>query len=1153
MDQVKPFAEEVWVLPDLMPAEAMPAFIFDFIVSRGIEVIHLMNSRIGFDLLPDLASLPHPPSVVVQLHVEEVDKSGYVRYVTTRYGNLVDRFSISNEHVASAVRGYGIPAGKVEVIYTGVDADEEFSPTAHAPAEELDDARLQVLFGARITDQKDPLLMAEVAAGLRDRGVDFQIHVVGEGDLEGALRSRLAELELGDSVVIHPPTPGLQGWYAACDVLLMTSKFEGIPCALFEAMAMGTPIIAPALPGISELLSEDEDGLIEDRAAAAPYVDALAGLAADPKRREAVGAELRARAKRRFSVRQMAALHEDLYRQLAAARPRPASAPAPLPEPLRFINRAVLETPLVSVLIPHYNQSLVLGECVESVRAQDYPQVEIVVVDDASTEVESVDLLAELERDEDTTVVRLTENGGPSRARNAGLEHCRGRFVLPVDADNLLIPDAIEKLVAQLNSAAEDVGFIYPNLDFFGNRDEYHKAPPYNLFSLLHANFCDTCSLIDREVFDAGLRYHEGIHLGHEDWEFALALAERGVRGEPAGVPTIRYRKWGFNRSDMVDHSSADFRESFLAEVSHFEGHEARIKAIESPALSLLALAPLEPGTEKTAEILGSLARQSCIDLELVVDADERDFDQAAAPPVRRFPAGTPIETLERGLGCARGSYVALTADGGGALLADPTFAEKALRRFDLSADLAAIVLWDAGANVDFQVAVPAGEGGADPHAVIWRRRFERDLPYGLVADPAAPVESIVRLLSGAGLEVEWRHLPSPDRVPAAATDTANWTGMPADPAQATDPHGLNPPEQLLLPGRGGYEVQRWEATPSWIPPLSAVAIRYREHFSDYRPVLPGEPPATLYREHFLGVLRSTGVQGTRKLVAVGDTYRALERDEWRKVGEDAIEIGYLEEAPLPGFDAIALAVHRASGNHVLVSLPEDPILAEVDVIEHLGFADPFPLRPREVPEGKLALGLVGLVKSVDLETRRHRYGVGGFPRGERIGELGGLAESGLQGEMPLWIIDDYVVTAAYSPPLGKPAARRALGWAAEPVRWRGFATPADRAKVMVRRAIQGGQSRARLGRLLPGPDRDPDGWLFSSPRPGMQPLYASHHPVTADQLLTRSAEDAAQMGYENLQLLGFMRPEAPLTGSLDQQPVGMPWARHAGHVPLSS
>ena len=101
------------------PARMMPALIFDLIHTRGIEVLHIMNSRLAFELLPDLAALPRPPVVVVQLHVEEPDRSGYVRYVTTRYGNLVDAFSVSSRHLADAVEGYDVPAAKIHVIPHG--------------------------------------------------------------------------------------------------------------------------------------------------------------------------------------------------------------------------------------------------------------------------------------------------------------------------------------------------------------------------------------------------------------------------------------------------------------------------------------------------------------------------------------------------------------------------------------------------------------------------------------------------------------------------------------------------------------------------------------------------------------------------------------------------------------------------------------------------------------------------------------------------------------------------------------------------------------------------------------------------------------------------------------------------------------------------
>lgn len=1157
LGEVTPFAEEAWVLPDLMPAEQMPEFIFDFLQSRDIRVIHLMNSRLGFDLLPDLACLPNPPSVVVQLHVEEADKSGYVRYVTTRYGNLVDRFSISNQHVAGAVKGYGIPDEKVRVIYTGVDAEEEFSPDLATPIEDLADDCLQILFAARLVEQKDPLLMVEVATALRERGVRYQLHVVGDGELEKQLKQRVAERKLTEQVKFHPPTPGLQGWYAACDTLLLTSKFEGVPCVLFEAMAMGMPIVAPDLPGIRELLDDDDDNLIAQRDSVQAYVEALARLADDPERRDALGNGMRDRAKKHFSVQQMAASHGELYEELFAAQKKAPAEPSPsLPAPMRFCDRPVAGKPRVSVLVPHFNQSRFLGECVESIQAQSYPDVEIVVVDDASTEHGAAAVLDELGNREGVTVIRQAENRGPSHARNVGLESCSGRYVLPMDADNLLLPEALEKLVEQLSAAGEDVGFVYPNIQYFGNREDYYEVPEYNLYTLLYGNFCDTCSLLDREIFDAGIRYSEEIRLGHEDWEFFLRLAAHGVRGEGARVPTVRYRKWGFNRSDLVDHAPDDFRDDVLAKISPFRGRETEIKAQESPSLSIVPLSVIDVEGDAGRELASSLSAQSCIDVELVGRFDGEWPLANGLPPTRRLPAtlaASPFEAVRQGLERARGSFVAVTAGTARALLADPAFVAKVLGRFAAAGDeLDAIALVDAGADggYSFSPAPPDREAAsAKVHTVIWRRRVEQVFPWGLHADLGDPIPSLLQQLSGAGAQVEWRHLPFLE--PGAdLTPTGDLALLPGDPANATDPNGIRPAARPLLPGAGKYRVPRWALAPTWTPPLSTLAIRYREHFGEGRLTTSGQPPQGYVAEHHLGALRSTALEGTTRIVRIGDQYRAIPRGEWHSAPSGAEEIGYAELAHLPGMDVLAVAVHRTTGQQLLVTLPGDPILGSVDVIAHLGCLDPFPLRPRETPATHYPLGLAGLAKGVDYDSRRHRYAVGKMPPGELIEELGALAGSELQGSIPVWIVDDYLVTERHRQPSWKSGTIAALRWAAEPAAWRSIAPPVARAKVMARRSVIGAKSRTRVTPLVSEPSGAPAGWLFESERPGRVPLFASYHPVTGDQLLTRSTEDAAQMGYIGTQLLGFLRRLAPLTGDLEHRHLSVPWARRFGSVP---
>ncbi len=819
LDQVEAYAEEVWVLPDLMPAEEMPAFIFDFIRSRGIRVVHLMNSRLGFDLLPDLAALPEPPAVVVQMHAEEVDRSGYVRYVGTRYSDLVDCFSLSNEHVAKGLREYGVPAEKTRVIYTGIDADGEFSPDLAEPIEELPRDRLQILFAARLVEQKDPLLMVEVAAALREAGAEFQVHVVGEGDMEDQIEARIEELGLGDHVILHPPVAGLLSWYAACDVLLLTSTFEGVPVVIFEAMAMGLPIVTPGLPAIREMLDEDDHGVVLPRDSVGGYIEPLARLAADREHLAERGREMRARAKRLFSVQQMAADHAALYEELLQGRS--AAAPLPLPEP-----------PLAV----------------------------------------------------------LTES----------------------------------------------------------------------------------------------------------EWQ-------------------------------------------------------------------------------------------------------------------------------QGGLAGATGPLLALSAGSDAGRLGDADLQEKILRRFRSGdGELDSIALTDAGEEGRFELrALPVDDGPENPlpHAVVWRRGFEAELPQGLRVDPDAPVASLTRLLSGAGAQLEWRHLSAPEAVPAAPAPPADWAPPPGLDAGSAAPSALPSPR-----GAGSYEVPRWAESPTWVPTRSVVLARFRSATGERRVGLAAEPPPGFEPEHVLGCLRSEEFLGTAPFEG----------------------LGYVELAPLPGMDSISRARHRQSGEEVIVANLGDPLHEEADLTEHVGFLDPVPLRPRETPVAVRTSGLVGLVKTVDQAARRHRYALGGVPEGELLAELGGLAESGLQGSVPVWIVDGYLVGEGHRQPRPRHLGTAAR-WTAEPLRWGGIASASDRLKAIARRASVAAKPATEPAAA---PSGEPDAWLFEHNRPGLAPLFAAHHPVIGDQLLCHEPETATNLGYADPVRLGFVRRLAVVTGELDERLLPIPWARRFGHVP---
>lgn len=106
----------------------------------------------------------------------------------------------------------------------------------------------------------------------------------------------------------------------------------------------------------------------------------------------------------------------------------------------------MFEEPLVSVVIPMYNVGEYASACLKSVVGQNYDNLEIIVVNDGSTD-QTLRLCTEMLSDEMRAIVLTKDNGGLSSARNYGLEHANGKYVTFVDGDDVLAPTAISTLV----------------------------------------------------------------------------------------------------------------------------------------------------------------------------------------------------------------------------------------------------------------------------------------------------------------------------------------------------------------------------------------------------------------------------------------------------------------------------------------------------------------------------------------------------------------------------------------------------------------------------------------------------------------------------------------------------------------------------------
>lgn len=130
--------------------------------------------------------------------------------------------------------------------------------------------------------------------------------------------------------------------------------------------------------------------------------------------------------------------------------------------------------PLVSVVVPVYNVEPYLRECVESIRAQSYVNLEIILVDDGSTDG-SGDMCDELAVLDGRITVLHARNGGPSAARNTGLKVAQGAYVAFIDSDDCVSPAFIETLYKALTQCHTNVAAV-PGGCFFNDGEHYKLA-----------------------------------------------------------------------------------------------------------------------------------------------------------------------------------------------------------------------------------------------------------------------------------------------------------------------------------------------------------------------------------------------------------------------------------------------------------------------------------------------------------------------------------------------------------------------------------------------------------------------------------------------------------------------------------------------------
>ena len=222
----------------------------------------------------------------------------------------------------------------------------------------------------------------------------------------------------------------------------------------------------------------------------------------------------------------------------------------------------------VSIIIPHYNYSDYIWQCLDSIFKQKYKKFEIIIIDDFSKEEEYNKMLEFVDQYSENIkinifVYRNNKNLGLTLTRNEGVKKSQGEFILFLDPDDNIDEYFLLKTVKTLQENP-GIGFAYVNTRYFGAENKTFSQPEYNFYRLINAgNFISYCSLIRRKAFieSGGFNLENWSYL--EDYEMLIRFARKGWYGKL--IPEVLFNYYVHKDSAIHSGFTAEAQKLFYA------------------------------------------------------------------------------------------------------------------------------------------------------------------------------------------------------------------------------------------------------------------------------------------------------------------------------------------------------------------------------------------------------------------------------------------------------------------------------------------------------------------------------------------------------------------------------------------------------------
>lgn len=289
-------------------------FLRDLVSEESVDIIQISNSRLGYRFAATLRAHTFVPTISL-VHMSVPHGAWDYVHLSRHYKNGLDVTVAVSPSLRDEMVHLGFKPESLHIIRNGVDTTFFAPPLDHRHGT----SPRTVLFVGRLVEQKDPLAFVEIAAAIshRTHPTDVRFVVIGDGPLRSRLESRVSHLGIADRVEVTGTLLEDQVVRHLQDssLLVMPSRWEGLPVVGIEALACGLPIVARRVSGWTDLLGDGKGGILLDGPPQA-FADIILRLLGNAPELRRLAQEARAKATTDYTLEKMSAAYRTLYASL---------------------------------------------------------------------------------------------------------------------------------------------------------------------------------------------------------------------------------------------------------------------------------------------------------------------------------------------------------------------------------------------------------------------------------------------------------------------------------------------------------------------------------------------------------------------------------------------------------------------------------------------------------------------------------------------------------------------------------------------------------------------------------------------------------------------------------------------------------------------